>query len=85
MRMGSPFQSDSMRHARDVCEGICDRMMLHFSYYCKYGVLVLLTTGQALLMSPKERNGPGMVSSNYGSELLLFAILLLCEITTSFV
>ena len=29
-----------MRHARDVCEGICNRMILHFSYYCKYGVLV---------------------------------------------
>ena len=32
--MGSPQQSDSMRRAQDVCEGI-----LHFSYYCKYGVL----------------------------------------------
>ena len=38
--MGSPYQSDSMRQARDVCEGICHRMMLHFSCYCKYGVLV---------------------------------------------
>ena len=28
-----------MRHVRDVCEGICNRM-IHFSYYCKYGVLV---------------------------------------------
>ena len=23
-----------------MCEGICNRMILHFSYYCKYGVLV---------------------------------------------
>ena len=38
--MVSPYQSDSMRHARDVCEEICDRMILHFSYYCKYGILV---------------------------------------------
>ena len=40
MRMGSPYQSDSMRCARDVCEGICNRLILHFSYYCKYGILV---------------------------------------------
>ena len=38
--MGSPYQSDCMRRARDVCEGICNRKMLNFSYYCKYGVLV---------------------------------------------
>ena len=38
--MGSPYQSDSMHCARDVCEGIRNRMILHFSYYCKYGVLV---------------------------------------------
>ena len=40
IRMKSPCQSDSMRHARDVCEEICYRMILHFSCYCKYGVLV---------------------------------------------
>ena len=34
------YQSDSMHHARDVCKEICNRMILHFSYYCKYGVLV---------------------------------------------
>ena len=51
--MGSPYQSDSMRRERDVCEEICNRM-IHFSYYCKYGVLAM--TGQALLMSPKRRN-----------------------------
>ena len=38
--MGFPYQSDSLRRARNVCEGICGRMILHFSYYCKYGVLV---------------------------------------------
>ena len=38
--MGSPCQSDSVRHARDMCEGICNQMILHFLYYCKYGVLV---------------------------------------------
>ena len=37
-----------------MCEEICNRMILHLSYYCKYGVLVM--TGQALLMSPKGRN-----------------------------
>ena len=55
IRMGSPYQSDSMRRGRDVREGICYRM-IYFSYYCKYGVLVLVMTGQALLMSPKGRN-----------------------------
>ena len=54
--MGSPYQSDSMRHASDVCEGICNRMMLHFSYYWKYRILLLVMTGQALLMSPKGQN-----------------------------
>ena len=40
IRMGSPYQSDSMRRTRDVCEGIRNRMILNFSYYCKYGALV---------------------------------------------
>ena len=55
-RMESPYQSDSMRHTCDVCEGICNRMILNFLYYCKYGILVLVMTGQALLMSPKGQN-----------------------------
>ena len=38
--MGSPYLSDSMRRARDVCKGICNRKILHFFYYFKYGVLV---------------------------------------------
>ena len=50
------YQSDSMHHARDVCKEICNRMILHFSYYCKYGVLVFGDDGQALLMSPKGQN-----------------------------
>ena len=29
-----------MRHTRDVLEEICNRMIPHFSYYCKYGVLI---------------------------------------------
>ena len=40
IRMGSPYQSDSMRCACDVCEGIRNGMILNFSYYCKYRVLV---------------------------------------------
>ena len=39
IRIGSPYQNDSMRRARDVCEGICNRKILHFSCYCKYRVL----------------------------------------------
>ena len=53
--MRSPYQSDSMRSARDVWEGICNRM-IHFSYYCEYGILVLVMTGHTLLVSPKEQN-----------------------------
>ena len=64
--MGSPYQSDSMRHTRDVYEGICGRM-IRFSYYCKYGVLVLVMT--ALLMSSKDETRLGMASSNYGREV----------------
>ena len=33
--------------ARDVCEGICYRKILHFSYCCKYGVLVFGDDGTA--------------------------------------
>ena len=55
--MGSPYQSDSMRRARDVCEGICNRMILHFSYFfANMGFWFLVMTEQALLMSPKGRN-----------------------------
>ena len=37
--MGSPYQSDSMCRARAVCEEICNRKILRFLCYCKYGVL----------------------------------------------
>ena len=42
--MGSPYQSDSMRRARDVCEEICNRK-IHLLCYCKYGVLVFVGDG----------------------------------------
>ena len=38
--MGSPYQSNCMRRAGDMSEGICNRKILNFSYYCEYGVLV---------------------------------------------
>ena len=38
--MGFPYQSDSMGRAHDVCEEICNRIILNFSYYCKYGIWV---------------------------------------------
>ena len=81
----APYQCDSMCRVCDVCEGICNRMILHFSYYCEYRVWFFVMTGQALLMSPKGRSASmdGLVKILEG--LLLFAILLLCEITTSFV
>ena len=53
IRMGSPYQSDSMRHACDVCEEICNGM-IHFSYYCKYGVLVFGDDGTGPADEPKR-------------------------------
>ena len=53
--LGSPYQSDSMHHARDVCKGICYRM-IHFHINSNMGFWLLVMTGQALLMSPKGRN-----------------------------
>ena len=84
--MGSPYQSDGMRHARDVCERFCNRMILHFSYYCKYGVLVFGDDGTGPAdESKRTKRVQGWSRQIIGGRLLLFAILLLCEITTSFV
>ena len=85
--MGCPYQSDSMRHAHDVCEEICNRMILHFSYYCKYGVLVFSEEGTGPADdSKKTKRVQGWSRQIMGGRLLLFSIpLLLCEITTSFV
>ena len=83
--MGSPYQSDSMRHARDVCEGICNRMMLYFSYYCKYGVWAFGDDGTGSAdESKRTKRVQGWSRQIMGGRLLLFAILLLCEITVSF-
>ena len=84
--MGSPYQSDSMRRARDVCRGICNRMILHFSYYCKYGVLFFGDdkTGPADESKRTKQFRDGLVKLWEGA-FIIFAILLLCEITTSFV
>ena len=83
--MGLPYQSDRMRHTRDVCEGICNRM-IHFSYYCKYGVLVFGDDGTGPAdESKRTKRVQGWSRQIMGGRLLLFAILLLCEITTSFV
>ena len=56
--MGSPYQSDSMHHARDVWEGIHNRKKLHFSsYIANMGFWFLVKTRLTLLMIPtKERN-----------------------------
>ena len=78
---GIPVPSDSMRRARDVCEGICNRK-IPFSYYCKHGVLFFGTDGTGPADVSKMITCQGMVSSNYGRGLLLFAILR--EIITSF-
>ena len=74
-----------MRHARDVCEGICNRT-IHFSYNCKYGVFVFGDDGTGPAdESKRTKRVQGWSRQIMGGRLLLFAILLLCEITTSFV
>ena len=85
IRMGFLYQRDSMRHARDVCEGICNRVILHFSYYCKYGVLVFGDDGTGPANeSKKKKRIQGWSRQIMGERLLLFAILLVCKITASF-
>ena len=76
-----------MRHAREVREEICNRMMLHFSYYCKYGVLAFGDDGTGPTEESKRtKRAQGWSRQIMGERLLIFAILLLlCEITTSFV
>ena len=83
--MGFPYQSDSMHHTRDVCEGICNKMILHFSYYCKYGVLAFGDDGTGPAdESKRTKRVQGWSRQIMGGRLLLFAILLLCETTASF-
>ena len=81
--MGSQYQSDSMRHAHDICEGICNRM-IHFSYYCNCGVLIFGDdeTGPAD-ESKTMKSVQRWFGQIVGGRFLLSAILLLCEITTS--
>ena len=71
---------------RDVGEGIRNRMILHFSYYCKYGVLVFSDEGTGPADESKRTKRVQKWSRQImGGRLLLFVILLLCEIPTSFV
>ena len=85
--MGSPYQSDSMRCACDVCEGICNRLILNFSYYCKYGILGFDHDGTGPADESKRTKRVQGWSRQIvgGGGFSLFAILLHCEITTSLV
>ena len=85
--MGSPYQSDSMRCACDVCENICNRLILNFSYYCKYGILVFDHDGTGPADESKRTKRVQGWSRQIvgGGGFSLFAILLHCEITTSLV
>ena len=83
--MGFPYQSDSMHHPRDACEGICNRIILHFSYYCKYRVLVFDDDGTGPADESKRTKRVQEWSRQImEGRLLLFAVLLLCEIPVSF-
>ena len=56
----------------DVCKRISNRMMLHFLYYWKYGVLTFGDDGTGPAdESKKDKTCPGMVSSNYGREAFI--------------
>ena len=81
IQMRSPYQGESMHHARDVCEGICNRMILYFLYYCKYGVLALGGDGTGPADESKTTKRVKGWSRQIMGGRLLFAILLLCEIT----
>ena len=75
--MGSPYQSDSMRCARDVYEGICKRMILHSLYYCKYRVLIFGEDGTGPADESK-RTKPVQGWSHHiieGAFITIFAIL----------
>ena len=75
-----------MRRARDVCKEFCDRKILYFPYYCKYGVLFFGDDGTGSAdESKKTKRVQGWSRQIMGEGFLPFAILLLCEITTSFV
>ena len=57
-----------------------------FSYYCKYGVSAFGNDGTGPADESKRTKGvQGWSRQIMGERLLLFAILSLCEITTSFV
>ena len=74
-----------MHHTGDVCEGICNQIMLHFSYYCKYGGLAFDDDGTGPAVdSKKTKRVQGWSRQIMVGRLLLFAILLLCEITALF-
>ena len=71
-----------MYHAGDVCEGVCNGMILHFSYYCKYGVLAFGDDGTGPADESKgTKRVQGWSRQIMGGRLLLFAILLFCEIS----
>ena len=77
-----------MRRARDVCEGICNRMILNFSYNCKYGVLGFGDNGTGITDESKRTKPVQRWSRQImggGRFFLLFVILLHCKITPSFV
>ena len=79
------YHSEFIVIARDVCEGICNRMILHFSYYCKYRVLAFGGDGTGPAdESKRTKRVQGWSPQIMGGRLLLFAILSLCEITASF-
>ena len=69
-----------------MCEGICNRMILNFSYYCKYGVLVFGDDGTGLAdESKRTKHVQGWSHQIMRGAFLLFVLLLHCEITISFV
>ena len=79
-------QSDSVRRSRDVCEGICNTERYYiFRIIANMGFCFLVMTEQILRMSPQGQNASRDGLVKLWEAVLLFSVLLLCEITTSFV
>ena len=77
--MESPYQSDNMRSARDVCEGISNKMIQYYIFHimANMGFYFLVMTKHGLLMSTKKRK-----ASRDGLAKLREGAFIICNIVT---
>ena len=74
--MGSSYQSDSMLRARDVCKGIYNGKILHFSCYYKYGVLFFGDDRTGPANEYQSVSGDGLVKIWKGAFIICNTITL---------